>query len=74
MGQVQMAPIPANATMFCDEMTGAWVPRSDQSDVVIVNGTGTGFDEMGNVAFVLANWFADAVVVLRPTSVLLVTH
>ena len=51
MGQVQMAPLPANATVFCDETTGAWVTRSDQSDVVIVTGTGTGFDKMGNVAY-----------------------
>ena len=49
MGQVQMAPLPANATVFCDETTGAWVPSWDRSDKV--NGTRTAFDEMGNVAY-----------------------
>ncbi len=46
-----MAPLPANATVYCDKTTGAWVPKSGKSGGIRANSTGEGFDQIGQASY-----------------------
>ena len=53
--RVHMSPLPANATVICDESTGLWLPKVVNSGAQRTSSIWKGFDNLGKVPYIPPN-------------------